>query len=100
MQKKMTIVTTFLLTALLALPAFGQQSLPIAEIDNTGNKLIFYPTVEFERLVLTVTGPCGYTHRQVSTGGELVWAMSAETIDVIIATPADGPSFGTAPSGT
>ena len=26
--------------------------------------------------------------------------VSAETIDIAIATPADGPSFGVAPSGT
>ena len=80
MRNKTTFVTV-LLTLLLAFPVLGQTQQPIAEIENAGTKLIFHPVVEYERLVLTVTGPCEYTYRQVVTRGEPVWSLDETTID-------------------
>ncbi|REJ84687.1 MAG: hypothetical protein DWQ36_07960 [Acidobacteria bacterium] len=73
------------LCALVALGTGGALAAPpagtIVDIENTGDKLLFYPAVEFERMILTVTGPCGYEFRQVTKDREMVFALDERTID-------------------
>ncbi len=68
-----------LLTLLLTMPAFGNDK--VAEVENFGTGLIFYPIVEFQTLILTVTGPCGFDFRQEVTDGEPYFKLDATTID-------------------
>jgi hypothetical protein len=42
----------------------------IAEVENQGTVLVFFPFVEYDNLVLTVTGPCDYLHRKVFDRGD------------------------------
>ncbi len=68
-----------LFTLLLALPAFGNDK--IVKVENFGSGLVFSPLVEFEKLILTVTGPCGFDFRQEVTSGELLFKLDETTID-------------------
>jgi len=54
---------------------------PIAEVENYGNKLVFDPVVEFERLILTVTGPCSYEYQKVVSEGDVSFRLDDTTID-------------------
>ena len=47
----------------------------LAEVENTGSQLVFLPIVPFAKLVLTVTGPCGFEYRQAVTSGEPTFAL-------------------------
>ena len=69
------------LIVLFASPAFAAPTQPIAEVKNLGTILVFSPHVEFETLVLTVTGPCGFEYRQEVSDGELVFKLDGTTID-------------------
>ncbi len=68
-----------LFTLLLALPAFGNDK--VVKVENFGTGLVFSPLVEFEKLILTVTGPCGFDFRQEVTSGELLFKLDETTID-------------------
>ncbi len=71
-----------LLILLLALPGTATANDVIAEIDNLGDTLVFYPEVEFKELILTVIGPCSYEYRQVvEEGGTPFFRLTPETID-------------------
>ncbi|MCP4658330.1 MAG: hypothetical protein GY856_23195 [bacterium] len=54
---------------------------PIAEVENYGDELVFDPVVEFERLILTVTGPCSYEYRRVVSEGDVSFQLDDTTID-------------------
>ncbi len=71
------------LVALVALPsiAVAQAQSEIAEVENAGSGLIFYPFVSYQALILTVTGPCDYTFRKVFEGGDPYWKLDQTTID-------------------
>ena len=66
---------------LLLLPGAAIADEPIAKVINQGNALIFVPIVEFNQMILTVTGPCDYQYRQVVEEGELVFRLDETTID-------------------
>ena len=54
----------------------------VAEVENSGSKLVFYPVVEFKELIFTVTGPCNYDYRQVVRRGDNpVFRLDETTID-------------------
>jgi hypothetical protein len=42
----------------------------IAEVENQGTVLVFYPFIEYDNLVVTVTGPCDYQYRKVFDRGD------------------------------
>ncbi len=54
---------------------------PIAEVENLGDELVFDPIVEFERLILTVTGPCSYEYQRVVSEGGVSFQLDETTID-------------------
>jgi hypothetical protein len=74
-----------LLTLLLALLAGAAAAAPpgdIAEVENQGSTLVFYPYVEYAELVLAVTGPCDYQYRKTFRVGETpFWRVDGQTID-------------------
>lgn len=76
-----TLIAASLLALLCALPTASTADGTIAEVKNAGDALFFYPTVETERLVLTVTGPCNYRNRIVVEKGELVFKLDDEVFD-------------------
>ncbi len=56
----------------------------VAEIENRGTKMVFYPVVEYERIILTVTGPCNFEERQIIQQGDVgIFYLSEETIDAV-----------------
>ena len=69
------------LILLLALPGVAAANNVVAEVENLGDTLVFYPAVEFKELILTVTGPCNYEYRQVVDEGTPFFRMTQETID-------------------
>ena len=81
MNAKKTILTALLAIFLLALPAVAAPTLPLAEVENQGDTLVFYPHVEFAQLILTVAGPCAFEYKQVVSEGELVFRLDETTID-------------------
>ncbi len=75
---------TALMTAValcLALPGAALANSVVAEIENTGSALVFYPVVEYNKLVLTVTGPCNFESRQVFDRGTPYFKLTEQTID-------------------
>ena len=60
-------------------PLFANDN--IAVVDNLGDTLVFNPTVEFRKMILTVTGPCGFDYRQAVTSGQLLFTPDATAID-------------------
>ena len=76
-----SIFASFVL--LLALPGTGTANDVVAEVKNFGTALEFQPVVEFEQLILTVTGPCNFLFREVYEGGTPLFKLNEETIDGI-----------------
>jgi hypothetical protein len=66
--------------AVLLLVPTPATAVEIADVENVGEALVFYPTVEAHELVLTVTGPCNYKFRQRAEQ-ELVFELDETTID-------------------
>ncbi len=77
----LTKILTFALTFSLLLPGLALGNDVVAEIENTGNALVFYPTVEYDRLVLAVTGPCNFEYREVFDRGTPYFKLDETTID-------------------
>ena len=79
------ICGSLLALLLAALPAAAAPTGQVAEVENRGGKLVFYPVLEeFDRIILTVTGPCNYEYREVIKPGQVgVFRLSPETIDDI-----------------
>jgi hypothetical protein len=76
------LLLSFLTVLLLALPLAAQTGgPPLADVENGGTKLIFYPNTEFNELVLTVNGPCDFQYREVVTGGAFAFYLDQTTID-------------------
>ena len=70
-----------LLVLLLALAAPALANDAIAEIEYTGEALIFQPTFEAKRWTLTVAGPCNYRYEATSKGRRIGFKLSEETAD-------------------
>ena len=67
---------------LVALPAAGQQGPLLAKVNNEGIALVWSPVVEFNELILTVTGPCAFEYRQVvRPGDQPIFKLDERTID-------------------
>ena len=68
-NNKMKTRVAYTLILLLAGTVTGLMAAPdpsiLAEIENEGTALVFYPVTEFSELILTVTGPCDFQYRQV-----------------------------------
>ncbi|MEM7355993.1 MAG: tail fiber domain-containing protein [Acidobacteriota bacterium] len=70
------------LTLLTVLPGTAAANSEIAEVQNYGTLLAFEPFVEYDRLVLTVTGPCDFQFREVfDRSSTPVFKLNEETID-------------------
>jgi len=76
-----TVILT--LAALLLAPAAATAAPPsqIAEVTNTGSKLLFDPVIEAKDVILTVTGPCNYQLRLRASKDELTFRLDETTID-------------------
>jgi len=76
------ILATIAIFALLAVPGAFAQGTPIAKVSNLGTALVFTPLVEFNELILTVTGPCAFEYHQVvPAGGRPFFELGETTID-------------------
>ena len=70
-----------LLLALFALPGAAAADPVIAEVENLGDTLVFHPVIEFDQLILTVTGPCDFVYRQVVNEGAPSFSLDQTAID-------------------
>ncbi|MEM7581928.1 MAG: tail fiber domain-containing protein [Acidobacteriota bacterium] len=70
-----------MLALCLMVPGIALGNDVVAEIENTSNALVFYPVIEYDRLVLTVTGPCNYEYREVFDRGTPYFKLNEQTID-------------------
>ena len=80
-MKPASLLRIFPVLALLLLPLKASCDMKIADVENFGDTLRFYPVVEFNRLVLSVTGPCGFEYRQEVTDGQPVFKLDPTTIN-------------------
>ena len=81
-SKPYRFVLGIALAALLLVPvaSFGAEE-PVV-VKNYGNALQFFPQVEAEDMILTVTGPCNYKiRRSLRDDGELIYKLDETTID-------------------
>ena len=78
-MKKFHVAIALSLLCILALPGLAAADPVIAEVENQGDTLVFHPVTEYERLVLTVSGPCGFEYRQVATQKEQPFFRLDET---------------------
>ncbi len=64
-------------------PALAADPGIVAEIDISPSKIVFYPAInDYERIILTVTGPCEYEYRKLLKRGEPgVFRLDSTTID-------------------
>ena len=70
------------LAVLLLFPGAAAANDVVAEIENGGTVLIFHPVIEFNQLILTVTGPCNFLKRDVFKRGDTpFFKLNEETID-------------------
>ncbi len=70
-----------LLVSIVVLPGAAAADPVIAEVDNLGDTLVFRPVVQFNQLILTVTGPCDFQFRQVFSKQDPFFRLDATTID-------------------
>jgi hypothetical protein len=80
MKRHLTSVLLAIGLVIALLPA-ATFAASVAEIENHGEALVFYPTVPYSTFIVTVTGPCNYQFRREITKGEVVFQLDSTTID-------------------
>jgi hypothetical protein len=81
MKTRFTTLTIALLLALVLLATTAPAETRLAEIENAGEALVFYPVQEAKEFVLSVSGPCGYQYRQATTKGEVVFRLPKDAVE-------------------